>query len=202
MPDLTLDPKTTALVLIDLQHGIVAGALVPRSGREVVARGVALARAFRAAGALVVLVHVDPGPGGALFPRPVADQPRPPFTGAPDFATIVAELGPEPGDAVVRKHQPNAFYATDLEVHLARRGIRTIVLGGIATNLGVEATARAAFERGFEQVFVEDAMAARGDDLHAFPVARTFPTMGRVRSTAQVLAALDSSARDDVPSPR
>jgi nicotinamidase-related amidase len=168
-----------------------------------VARAATLARAFRAARALVVLVHVDPGPGGALFPRPLADQPRPPMNPPPDFATIVPELGPEPGDAVVLKHQPNAFYATDLEVHLARRGVRTIVLGGIATNLGVEATARAAFERGFEQVFVEDAMAARAEELHAFPVARTFPTIGRVRSTDDVLAALaaaDGDGGDPSPS--
>jgi nicotinamidase-related amidase len=120
----------------------------------------------------------------------------------PEFATLVPELGPEPGDAVVLKHQPNAFYATDLEVHLARRGIRTIVLGGIATNLGVESTARSAHERGFEQVFVEDAMAARALELHEFPVTRTFPTMGRVRSTADVLAALDAADGEGAdPSP-
>jgi nicotinamidase-related amidase len=204
MPDdvtpLRLDPASTALVLIDLQHGIVAGALHPRPAADVVARGAALARRFRALGALVVLVRVDPGPEGRLFPTPTVDQPRPPFSGAPDFATLVPEMGPDPGDVVVTKHQPNAFYATDLEVHLARRGIRTIVLGGISTNVGVESTARAAFERGFEQVFVEDAMAARGEDLHAFPVARTFPTLGRVRSTADVLDALRDPAGNG-PSP-
>jgi nicotinamidase-related amidase len=190
MPTLTLAPRSTALVLIDLQKGIVAGDTKPHAAHDVVERAVRLARRFRELGALVVLVHVDPGPNGVLFPRPQADQPRPPFAPNPDFATLVPELGPEPADAVVLKHQPNAFYATDLEVHLARRRIRTIVLGGIATNLGVESTARAAFERGYEQVFVEDAMAARAEDQHTFPVARTFPTMGRVRSTADVLAAL------------
>jgi nicotinamidase-related amidase len=102
----------------------------------------------------------------------------------------VPELGPESGDVVVTKHQPNAFYGTDLEVHLRRRGIRAIVLGGIATNLGVESTARAAHERGYEQVFVEDAMAAREADLHTYPVTRVFPAIGRVRSTGDVLAAL------------
>ena len=190
MADLTLDPKTTALVLIDLQRGIAAGDTKPHAADDVVARGASLARAFRERGALVVLVRVDPGPGGVLFPRPAADQARAPFSGAPDFATLRDELDVQPSDAIVTKHQPNAFYATDLEVHLVRRGIRAIVLGGIATNLGVESTARAAFERGYEQVFVEDAMAARAEDQHAFPVARTFPTMGRVRSTADVLAAL------------
>jgi nicotinamidase-related amidase len=201
MSEILFDPRTTALVLIDLQQGIVAADTKPRPARDVVANAVRLARRFREARALVVLVHVDPGPGGALFPRPLADVPRPPFSGAPDFTTLVPDVGPEPGDVVVTKHQPNAFYGTDLEVHLRRRGIRTIVLGGISTNVGVEATARAAHERGYEQVFVEDAMAARGDDLHAFPVTRTFPTLGRVRSTDQVLAALDAAEDGDDPSP-
>jgi nicotinamidase-related amidase len=92
-------------------------------------------------------------------------------------------------DVVVTKHQPNAFYGTDLEIQLRRRGIRTMVLGGIATNLGVDSTARRAHERGYEQVFVEDAMAAREEDLHAYPVTGIFPTMGRVRSTDDVLGA-------------
>lgn len=190
MADLSLDPRTTALVVIDLQKGIATGTLAPNAAADVVANAASLARRCRERGALVVLVHVDLGPGGVLFPRPQADRPRPTSPPRPDFSELVPEMTPEPDDAVVLKHQPNAFYATDLEVHLARRGIRTIVLCGIATNLGVEATARAAFERGFEQVFVADAMSAREEDLHTFPVTRTFPTMGRVRSTAEVLAAL------------
>jgi nicotinamidase-related amidase len=190
MPSLELDPPSTALVLIDLQQGIVAGQTVPHSTADVVTRAVSLARRFRERRALVILVHVDPGANGELFPSPQADQPRPVLAVPPAWTTIVPDLGPEPGDAVVTKHQPNAFYATDLEVHLRRRGIRTIVLGGIATNLGVESTARAAHERGYEQVFVEDAMAAREADLHTYPVTRVFPTIGRVRSTGDVLAAL------------
>ena len=187
---LTLDPRSTALVLIDLQRGIVAGDTMPNASADVVARAARLAAACRAAGVTVVLVHVDPGPGGVLFPSPQADQPRPPMRPSPDFAELMPELDRQPADVVVTKHQPNAFYATDLEVQLARRGIRTIVLGGISTNLGVEATARAAHERGFEQVFVPEVMAARAADLHEHSVTRIFPTMGRVRSLDVVLAAL------------
>jgi nicotinamidase-related amidase len=190
MPSVELDPKSTALVLIDLQQGIVAGQTVPHAAADVVARAARLARRFRERRALVVLVHVDPGPNGELFPNPQADHPRPVRAVPPGWTTIVPELGPESGDVVVTKHQPNAFYGTDLEVHLRRRGIGTIALGGIATDLGVEATARAAHERGYEQVFVEDAMAAREDDLHTFPVTRVFPTIGRVRSTDELLASL------------
>jgi nicotinamidase-related amidase len=190
MSHLTLDAATSALILIDLQRGIVTMPTAPHAAPDVVTRGVELAKGFRERGALVVLVHVDPGPNGELMPRPVVDIPRQFPKLSPDWIQLVPELGPEPGDVVVTKHQPNAFYATDLQVHLSRRGIRTIVLGGISTNIGVESTARAAYERGYEQVFVEDAMTARDADLHTLAVTRFFPTIGRVRSTRDVLDAL------------
>ena len=187
---LTIDPATTALVLIDLQRGIVAAKTFPLESMEVVTRAARLATACRDAGVTVILVHVDPGPDGILFPRVQADQPRPPMKPSADFAEFLPELGQQPSDVVVTKHQPNAFYSTDLEVHLVRRRIRTIILAGISTNLGVEATARAAHERGYEQIFVPDAMAARELDLHEHTVRRILPTMGRVRPLDVVLAAL------------
>jgi nicotinamidase-related amidase len=191
MPNLTLDPKSTALVLIDLQRGITSGgSLSPNTAADVIARSAELAAAFRKHSALVVLVHVDPGPNGELFPRPEADNPRPPFNVPPDWAELVPELNRQSSDVVVTKHQPNAFYCTDLDVHLRRRNIRTIVLGGIATNLGVESTARAAFERGYEQVFISDAMTARAEVLHTHTVTHILPTMGRVRTAAEISAAL------------
>ncbi|MEO7455672.1 MAG: hydrolase [Gemmatimonadaceae bacterium] len=192
MTTLQLDARTTALVLIDLQHGITAGTTAPHAAKDVIARAARLAAACRGAGVPVVLVRVDPGVDGLLFPRPEADQPRPPMKYGPDFAELVAELGQAASDVVVTKHQPNAFYDTDLETQLRRRGVRTIVLGGISTNVGVEATARAAHERGYEQVFVDDVMAAREADLHEHSVRRILPTMGRVRSLDVVLAALGS----------
>lgn len=191
MDTLALDPKTTALVLIDLQKGIAGMPTVPHSAADVIARSAELAAKCRARGALVVLVRVDPGQHGELFPTPQADQPRPKMEFPAGWADLVPQLRQAAGDAVVTKHQPNAFYNTDLEVHLTRRGIRTIILGGISTNVGVEATARAAHERGYEQVFVEDAMAARDVELHAVATKKFFPTIGRVRSTHDVLTALD-----------
>ncbi|MEO5817234.1 MAG: isochorismatase family protein [Gemmatimonadaceae bacterium] len=190
MSELAIDASSTALVLIDLQRGIATGNLAPNAAPDVIARGAELAAAFRKGGALVVLVHVDPGPNGMLFPRPQADNPRPPFNAPPDFSDLVPELDRQPSDVVVTKHQPNAFYCTDIEVHLRRRNITTIVLAGIATNLGVESTARAAFERGYEQIFVADAMSARAEVLHTHTVTHILPTMGRVRSTAEVLSAM------------
>ena len=190
MSVLTIDTASAALVLVDLQRGIVAGSLAPHASSDVVARAAEVAAAFRSRGALVVLVRVDPGARGELFPRPQADNPRPPFTITPEWTELVPELNHQASDVVVTKHQPNAFYCTDLEVHLTRRGIRTIVLAGIATNLGVEATARAAFERGYEQIFVSDALTARAEILHVHSVTHILPTMGRVRTAAEIIAAL------------
>ena len=190
MSEFTLDARTTALVVIDLQRGIVATPTVPHASADVIARASELAHQFRSRQLLVVLVRVDPGPGGILFPRPVCDIERPRMNPGPDWAEILPELGPKPGDVVVTKHHPCAFNGTDLDVHLRRRGIQTIVLCGIATNIGVEATARVGFELGYNLVFAEDAMAARDPELHAVSVSKFFPTIGRVRRVADIGSAL------------
>lgn len=192
MTALVLHPATTALVVIDLQKGITGGTTVPHDATSVVEQSARLAEACRAAGIAVMVVHVDPGPHGVLFPTPLADRPRPTMAMPPDFAELDARLGLQPSDVRITKHQPNAFFGTDLEIQLRRRGILTIILCGIATNVGVEATARSAHERGFEQVFAEDAMAAREADLHEHSVKRIFPTIGRVRPVADILEALNN----------
>jgi nicotinamidase-related amidase len=193
MDAISITPATTALVLIDLQRGIAGGTTVPHAASLVVQNAKNLAQACRDAGVLVIFVRVDVGPNGILFPRVDSDIPRPAFNPPPDWSELAPELGAGERDVIVTKHQPNAFFGTDLEIHLSRRGIRTIILGGISTNIGVESTARAAQERGYDQIFVEDAMAAREADLHEFPVRRFFPTIGRVRSTADVITALSAT---------
>ena len=190
--ELELEPARTALVVIDLQRGIVAMPTAPRSSAEVVTRAVQLAAALRAAGGIVVLVHVTPSPDGKDGLRPVTDAPAQAGGRSlpPDWAEFVPELEPQAGDIIITKRQWGAFYGTELDLQLRRRGIDTIVLCGISTSIGVESTARDAFERGYIQVFVEDAMACRDAVEHAHTVATLFPRIGRVRSTTEVLAAL------------
>jgi len=190
--ELKLEPARTALVVIDLQRGIVAMPTGPRPSAEVVARAAQMATALRAAGGVVVLVHVTPSPDGKDSLRPITDAPA---TGGgrslpPDWSDFVPDLAPESTDIVITKRQWGAFYGTELDLQLRRRGIDTIVLCGISTSIGVESTARDAFERGYNQVFVEDAMACREAAEHAHTVATLFPRIGRVRSTEDVLAAL------------
>ncbi|HEY5080100.1 MAG TPA: hydrolase [Opitutaceae bacterium] len=192
MSSLVIDPRKTALVLIDLQQGIVARSVAPRSGPEVVRNAGRLADEFRSLGATIVLVRVAFEPDSRDFLNPPADSP-PQFNPSalpPSWSQIVPEIGPKQGDLVITKRQWGAFYGTDLDLQLRRRGVSTIVLGGIATNMGVESTARSAFEHGYAQVFAEDAMASMSAEMHDFPVKNIFPRIGNVRSTEQVIAAL------------
>jgi nicotinamidase-related amidase len=192
--DLTLTPASTALVVIDLQRGIVGRPTAPHPASDVVTHTAALTAALRAAGGTVILVHGTRSGDGKDGLHPQTDtQPWQPGPRAADWAEIVPELGPEPGDLVIGKRQWGAFYGTDLDLQLRRRGIDTLLLTGIATNIGVESTARDAFERGYQQVFVEDAMASLGPDEHANTIRTVFSRIGRVRSTADVLAALEAA---------
>ena len=182
-----LDPKTTALVMIDLQSGIVGRELFPRSGVEVVSTAKSVAARFRAANARVVWVTVGWAEDfGDAIKAPVDEpMPRPPGGLPPNFADLIDGLA-APGDLHVRKRQWGAFHGTDLDLQLRRRGIDTIALGGIATNFGVESTARAAWEHGYAVVALEDACATTSAEMHEFALRRIFPRIARVRNSAEI----------------
>ena len=188
---MNLDARSSALVLIDLQRGIVTRDTKPHTAADVVARAAKLAKRFREAGATVVLVHVGYSADDSDRLKPQADAP-PAITLPlpPDWSELVPELEQSPSDIVVLKRQWGAFYGTSLDLHLRRRNIRTIVIGGIATNMGVESTARDAWERNYQLVFVEDAMSSMSAEWHEFSIKNIFPRIGIVRSTDEVLGAL------------
>jgi len=189
-PSLTLDPATTALVLIDLQQGILAYAKAPYDGAAVLARAAALAEAFRAAKSPVVLVKVGFSADGGDMLRPPVDAPNPPGAPPANWLDQPADLPAHPGDIHILKRQWGAFHGTELDLQMRRRGIRTLVLAGIATAIGVESTARFAWELGYEIVFAEDATSGPDAAMHANSFEKVFPRLGRVRTTADVLAAL------------
>ncbi|CDY78225.1 Nicotinamidase/isochorismatase family protein [Caballeronia glathei] len=189
--DFKLQSRSTALVLIDLQAGITALPVQPNSAADVLANARALADRFRALDALVVLVKVayPAAPGGM---RPITEAGQAPLASEPaGWSELCPELAVQPSDIVITKRQWGAFYGTELDLQLRRRGIDTIVLGGIATHIGVESTARAAYEHGYQQIFVEDAMSDLHADTHESTFRYVFPRIGRIRSTAQVVAALE-----------
>lgn len=190
MSDLLIDKSKTALVVIDLQKGIVGRQTAPYAPEAVVRNAAALAAAFRENGMPVFLVRVALSPDGKDALRPTADAVMPARTPPPDWAEIVPEMQLQQGDFVIAKRQWGAFYGTDLDLQLRRRRLAAIVLCGIATEFGVESTARDAYERGYEQVFAADAMTGLHVESHANAVERIFPRMGRVRRTAEIVAAL------------
>jgi nicotinamidase-related amidase len=187
---LTLDPRSAALVLIDLQQGIVDRPLAPRSGGDVLSAGRALAERFRAAGAPVVLVRVTFADDYADAPPSNVDSPmqRPPG-GMPEAWSRLADGLAAPGDIVVVKRQWGAFHGTDLDLQLRRRGIRNVVVGGIATNFGVESTVRAAWEHGYDVVVPEDVCATMSAEMHEFAFQHIFPRIARVTKSADIAFA-------------
>ncbi|MEU6818342.1 isochorismatase family protein [Streptomyces sp. NPDC046860] len=164
-----LDPGRTALVLVDLMDRLVALPLEPHKGTHVLAAGEELAARCRAEGVLVVLVRVE---------RPGVPE-QPPGSG------LAAGLLRD-GDLEVVKRTIGAFQATGLDERLRAHGVDTLVLGGIATNLGVESTARAAADLGYQLVFVEDAMAAFTTAEHEASVRLDFPRLGTVTTAARL----------------
>ena len=183
-----INARQAALILIDLEHGIVARELAPHKASDVVARCAALAKAFRAAGGTVVYVHVllheiERQPADSPMMPPGAPPP-------PEASEFVSEAGLEAGDIVITKRQWGAFHGTPLDQLLRRQGIKTVVMGGIATNFGVESTARSAVEHGYAVIFAEDAMSTMSAELHAFAIGTLFPIIGKVRSAAEITEAL------------
>ena len=189
-PVLKLDARHTAIVVIDMQKGIVGRPGAPYPQLTVVANCARLLAAARAAGAQPVLVHVGGSPDGADRLHTATDQswkstgPLP-----PDWSELIAELDRQAADIVVLKRQWGAFYGTDLDLQLRRRRLATIVICGIATEFGVESTARDACERGYELIFAENAMTGMTAESHLNSVERIFPRLGRVRSTDAIVAA-------------
>lgn len=190
--DTIIDKSKTALVVIDLQKGIAAMPTQPHAAEKVIANAAKLANAFRQNQMPVFLVHVQPSPDGKDRLNPAVDGENPwaKRKMGPDFSKFVQELGPKEGDFIITKKNWGAFYGTDLDLQLRRRKIDTIVLCGIATNFGVESTARFAYEFGYNQIFVEDACSSLSPDAHDFVIKNIFPRMGKIRSTEDVLSAL------------
>jgi nicotinamidase-related amidase len=187
MPATSLDPKT-ALVVIDLQKGIAAFPTVHPIG-DVIAHAARLASAFREARLPVVLVTVTGSEDGGDLVK-TRTQVRFNMPRSADFAVIVPELGPKPGDLLVVKRQPNAFYGTELDLQLRRRGMTGIVLAGVSTSSGVDTTARAAHERGYNVTFAADAITDMDPVSHEHVMAKVFPRIGELDTTAALLALL------------
>lgn len=188
-PSLIPSPGATALVLVDLQVFTVNHDAKPLHGQTVLRNALRLADACRSAGILVVLVRA--GSSGPIRLNPPVDQSFPSMEYPANSLDFPPELQPQPGDVVVSKYNLGGFYGTDLDIQLRRRGITTILLGGLMTAYGVEGTARQANERGYAQVILSDCMSGFTEDEHANSLEIVLSRLGRIRTSTQVLAELD-----------
>lgn len=187
---LKLIPSTTALVLIDLQEGILPFAGGPYPAQDVVSRADKLATICRQKGATLILVRVGWSADLGDAPRQTVDQPNAAGTLPENWLTFASGLNVSDSDICIIKHQWGAFYGTDLDLQLRRRGIDTLILGGISTNIGVESTARNAWEHGYNLVIAEDLCSAGSAEQHQSSMTHIFPRIARVRNSAEIAQAL------------
>lgn len=178
----SLDPKT-ALIVIDLQKGIVSLPSVHPMA-EVVQQACTLAEAFRGRGLPVVLVNVAGAPPGRTEQAPrVREFPA-------GWADLLPELQQQPQDYIVTKRTVDAFVNTDLEAWLKGEGVTQVVIAGVSTSMGVEATARHARDLGFNVTLAVDAMTDMSLDAHTNSIANIFPRLGESGSTRDILDLL------------
>lgn len=185
MPLTTLD-TATALIVIDLQKGIV-GLPTVHPITEIVSRAAALADAFRRNGLPVVLVNVAGGAPGRIEQAARGGE-RP-----AGWADLVPELNPQPEDHTVTKQTWGAFTNTDMERHLKTLGVTQVVIAGVATSVGVESTARHAYELGFNVVLAVDAMTDTNPAAHVNSLTRIFPRLGETGMTQEIITLLDGN---------
>jgi len=189
MPVTAINPAS-ALVVIDIQKGIVA---MPTAHpiAPVVENVVRLVTSFREKGKPVVLVRVGWSKDGGDALRLRTQAGSPPRSLPPEFTAYVDALDADPErDILIVKRQWGAFYGTDLELQLRRRGVTDIVLCGVATSIGVESTARDAFERSFNLTFAVDAMTDLNAAAHDRSLDVIFPRIGELGTTDDILAKL------------
>jgi nicotinamidase-related amidase len=190
MPLTTLDPST-ALIVIDLQKGIVSGNFIHPIG-EVIDRTRALIDVFRAKSLAVVLVNV-----AGRAPGRTEQGPRSSQVFAEGWTDLLPQLDRQPGDIVVTKRSWGVFATTDLERQLRARGVTQVVVAGVATSAGVEATARQAYEQGFNVTLALDAMTDLREEAHQYSIRNVFPRLGETGSAQEIISLLEkrSSAR-------
>jgi nicotinamidase-related amidase len=182
MPLTTLDPKT-ALLVVDLQKGLINSSFIHPIADVIELNRVLLA-AFRQRALPIVLLNVAGGAPGRT------EQPRRYSTLPEGFSDLIPELDRQSSDIVVTKRTWGAFASTDLEAQLKSKGVTQVVVTGVATGTGVEATARQAYEQGFNVTLVLDAMTDVRPEAHAYSLAHVFPRLGETGSTKNILDLL------------
>lgn len=183
---LTVLDENTALIIIDVQKGITT---LPtcHSASDIIGKSAALARAFRAHNLPVVNVNVTGrAPGRNEMPQ---DHQTP----SPDWTDLEPGLGAQKSDIFITKLTWGAFNQTHLHEQLQKQGVTQVVVVGIATSIGVESTARQAYELGYHVSLATDAMTDVDIDAHENSCTRIFPRLGETGTVQDVIALLEKN---------
>jgi nicotinamidase-related amidase len=178
--------KNTALVLIDLQNGIV-NLPMAHPVQNILATSAMLVAAFRKANLPIVIVNVNPS-GNWLQSR--KDAKAPAFTPPAEWLEIAPEILTQPTDVFITKRTWSAFFDTALDEQLKAKGVTDIVLAGISTSIGVEGTARDASRLGYNIAFATDAMTDMVASAHEHSQKIIFPRLGEVDTTDKIIELL------------
>jgi nicotinamidase-related amidase len=198
-----LDPRTTAVVVFDMQKGQfeVNDPERQRWLREsnILANTVELLRAVRAASLPVFYIQNTRRPDFADQKEVLTDASIAGggARGGPVVGTrpweIMDDIAPRADDYVLPKYRQGAFSATALDTLLRARGVETIVLCGVRTSVGIETTVRDGRDLGYNIVLVSDCTGGIAPDEHEWLLQRIFPMLCRVRTRAQVGAMLSAA---------
>jgi nicotinamidase-related amidase len=189
---LELTPRSTALLVMDMQSGILER--VADKKEALLAQTSKLVEAARKASVRVIYVVVGFRPGyPEVSPRNVAfstlcESGR--FTAGSAGIEIHPELAPRADEVVVTKHRVSAFAGTDLEMILRANGIDTLVLAGISTSGVVTSTARHAADADYRLVIVEDGCADPDPEVHRVVLEKVLARQATVVTVADVTKAL------------
>jgi len=194
MTSLSLDPKTSALLVMDFQTAIVEMAAADKDA--LLARTAKLVDAAHKAGARVIYIVVgfragypEVSPHNASF-APVRESGR--FIEGSAGTEIHATVAPSPSDVVVTKHRVSAFAATDLDMILRSNGVSTLVLAGLATSGVVLSTVRHGADADYKLVVVEDCCGDRDPEVHRVLMEKVFPRQATIAKCEEVVGALGS----------
>jgi nicotinamidase-related amidase len=187
MPLTTLDPNT-ALIVVDLQKGIVSGSFIHPID-DIISRTRALIDVFHAKSLPVVLVNV-----AGRAPGRTEQGPRSSLSFSEGWTDLLPQLDQQASDIVVTKRSWGAFATTDLEQQLKARGVTQVVVTGVVTSTGVEATGRQAYEQGFNVTFAIDAMTDFREEAHEYSISNVFPRAGETGSVQEIISLLQEGS--------
>jgi nicotinamidase-related amidase len=193
MADAGLDPKKTAVLLMDLQNEIVSR--VPCDG--LLERAASVARAARTAGMQVIYVQVAFREGyPEVSPRNAGFQKLKASGGLRQDsagAQIDAAVEPQPGDLRVYKRRISAFAGSDLELILRAMGVQSLVLLGLSTSGVVLSTLRQAADLDYGLRVIEDGCADADPEVHSVLMRKVFPRQATVLTARAFIEGLDAA---------